>query len=186
MVRGIHHVIEIAERRFGRLERTGELLNFGIVMRILQLRVKPRVWALSVSRLLRACRSKTSNREYAFSTARNRFRGSAGSRNDATPSNEVETSAQAEITMGSKSSWIVAESWTPSAAMPARSVSVSSIPESCRKLEKRPLSIKAIAATGSPMACLTRFAVSRCSRTVVSVLCSVASCQPIALVPTRT
>ena len=35
--------------------------------------------------------------------------------------------------------------------------------------------MRAMAATGSPMACLTRFAVSRCSRTVVSVLWSVAS-----------
>jgi hypothetical protein len=41
LVRGVHHVIEIDEGRFCRLERTGELLDFGIVLRVLQLHIEP-------------------------------------------------------------------------------------------------------------------------------------------------
>jgi hypothetical protein len=41
LMRGVHHVIEVDEGRFRSLERACELLDFGIVLRVLQLHIEP-------------------------------------------------------------------------------------------------------------------------------------------------
>ena len=63
LVRGVHHVIEVDEGRFRHLERTGELLDFGVVLRVLQLDVEPGDLALERLALAARLRSNTSKRE---------------------------------------------------------------------------------------------------------------------------
>ena len=125
-MRGVRNVVDVVQAVCGVASEPISSRTSASSLRILSwLLIRP-IWKSRVLRFFCALPIRISKREQAFLTARNRSKGSPESRKHAVPSNAtpLERFAQPTCESGWKSPCRVADSPTPSWAIPARSVSV--------------------------------------------------------------